>query len=326
MLARYLALSVLVWGCGCNPDEAVPAVGSGPGTESSNERAKPLAPGSPAEAGAATCRAEEEPPAVLRFGVTPYVGSELVTRQFEPILAHLARETGLSFTMVMTSDYQDLLRSLLDGRVDVASLSPLLYVEAKEQQPCIRLLATQVSAGATFYSSYILVPEDAPYESVEDLEGKRFAFGSSSSASGYLFPLTFLMDRGIEPGRFFSEVKYAKDHLDALKMLLDHRVDAVATFARVLEPARSAGLDVGNLRVIAVAGRVPFDAVVAREGLEPETAARVQGALLGLTGATREGREILAGVIELGGWVMSDDSVYEPVRDRLRRVRERSAP
>jgi phosphate/phosphite/phosphonate ABC transporter binding protein len=275
--------------------------------------------------GSRACRVEDVPTELIRFGVTPYVGTELVTRQFEPILAHLARETGLSFTMVMASDYKDLLRLLLDGRVDVASLSPLLYVEALEKQPCIRLLATQVSAGATYYSSYILVLEDSPFESVEDLEGRRFAFGSSSSASGYLFPLTFLLDRGIGPDRFFGEVVYARDHLDALRMLLARRVDAVATFARVLQPARSAGLDVGNLRVLAVAGRVPFDAMVAREGLHPETASRVQKAILQLNSATREGRSVLAGVIELGGWVVSEDSFYEPVRERLRKVRERSA-
>jgi len=272
---------------------------------------------------AGACSYDSQAPEVVRFGVTPYVGSEMVTRQFEPILAHLARVTGLKFTMIVARDYEDLLRAVLDGSVDVVSFSPLLYVEAKETQPCLQLLAMQVSSGATFYSSYILVQEDAPYQSVEDLAGKRIAFGSTSSASGYLFPLAFLLDRGIVPEEFFGEVRFAREHLDALGMLVKREVDAVATFARVLQPARAAGLDVNNLRVLAVAGRVPFDAVCARAGFPQESAALVQKGLLGLNGATPEGRRVLAGVIELGGWVMTDDSAYEPVRERLRRVRAR---
>ncbi len=85
-------------------------------------------------------------------------------------------------------------------------------------------------------------------------------------------------------------------------------------------PARRAGLDVGNLRVLAVTGRIPYDAVVAHPDLAPSLAAAVQDALARLNSTTEEGRRLLGRVVDMSGWVPSVDSVYAPVRETLARV------
>src|SRR3989304_1103072 len=43
-----------------------------------------------------------------------------------------------------------------------------------------------------FYFSYWVVPKDSPYTSLQDLKGKRVAFPSPLSTSGYVFPMARL--------------------------------------------------------------------------------------------------------------------------------------
>jgi phosphate/phosphite/phosphonate ABC transporter binding protein len=273
-----------------------------------------------AEEEGAACREGTVVPEVVRFGVTPYMGVEMVQAQFEPIVDYLAREIGRRVELVPASSYTELEEMLVRGDIHVASVSPVSYVAARRRIPCLQLLLTQVAAGSAYYSSYLLTRADSDVMAVEDLKGRPFAFTARSSASGYLFPRAFLQGKGITPETFFGRVVYGGDHLGALRMLLEGEVDAAATFSSFMGPARRAGLDVGNLRVLAVTGRIPYDAVVAHPDLAPSLAAAVQDALARLNSTTEEGRRLLGRVVDMSGWVPSVDSVYAPVRETLARV------
>jgi phosphate/phosphite/phosphonate ABC transporter binding protein len=268
------------------------------------------------------CEAEEAPPAVLRFGVTPYLDEALLREHFEPVLAHLAQETGYTFELVPGESYAALVDQLARKEVDIASLSPLTYVKARENMPCLKLLLTQVAFGSVSYSGYLVVRADSRITTVEDLRGRRFAFTDRDSASGYLYPQAFLLERGIRAEDFFGQVVFAGDHLNSLKMVLNGEVDAAATFSSFMRPARAMKLDVAHLRVLAVTGSIPHDAVVARPGLAPEVAAAVMTSLAALNTSTDGGRKVLSSDIEANGWVATREWVYDSVRNKLRRLRE----
>lgn len=263
------------------------------------------------------CQSEEVQPKVLRFGVTPYLDKTLLEEHFSQVTAYLTRETGFEFELVTGETYQALVGMLDSGAVDIASLSPLTYVLARQKMPCMRLLLTQVSMGSVAYSGYVVTRADSRVTNVDDLAGKRFAFTNRASASGYLFPSAYLKRRGITPETFFGETIFAGSHLEALRLVLSGQVDAAATFSSFMRPARALKLDVGSLRVLAVTGAIPHDATVARPGLNPGVAASVKAALLRLNTSTEEGRRTLNSSVEVNGWVDTRDSVYEPVRERL---------
>ncbi len=269
-----------------------------------------------------SCESDDIIPPVLRFGVTPYLDADILAEHFGPILTYLGKRTGYTFELVPAESYSGLVDDLAADRVDLASLSPLTYVLAQERMPCLQLLLTQVSFGSVSYSGYLVTRADSAIASVEDMRGKRFAYTTAGSASGYLFPQAFLLERGENPEQFFGATVMSGDHLTALKLVLDGKVDAAATFSSFMRPARARKLDVGNLRVLAVTGRIPHDAVVARPGLAPAVAATIKETLAQLNSGSEEGRMVLGGAVEINGWVTTQDSFYDPVRKRMARLRE----
>jgi phosphate/phosphite/phosphonate ABC transporter binding protein len=304
-----LLLLLLATACSRQTEGPRPLDETGPETSNSESR-----PGS--------CLAGEVVPEVIRFGVTPYLDAHLLSENFEPVLEYLSKRTGYAFEIVPGKGYASLVNDLEEGRVDVASLSPLTYVQARERMPCLQLMLTQVSFGSVSYSGYLVARADSPVSSVGDLRGKRFAFTAKGSASGYLYPKAFLLERGERAEEYFSKVEFADNHIMALKLLLDGKVDAAATFSSFMRPARGSKLDVGNLRVLAVTGRIPHDAIVARPGLPPGVAGAIQEALAQLNTTSEEGREVLGGALEINGWVRTKNSLYDPVREKLERVME----
>lgn len=269
------------------------------------------------------CTATGKVPGVIRFGATPYVGSSVVGRQFEPVLDYLAEHTGREFELVQVSSYEELVELLVQGDVDLVSLSPMSYVKARSALPCLRLLLTQVSSGSAYYSSYILVRADSGITSFVGLEGKRFAYTSRDSASGYLFPTAFALQQGLDPDDFLGETSFAGNHMEAVRMLLRGDVDATATFSWFMKPARAEKLDIGKLRVLAITGRIPHDAVCAHPSIPLEFSQQVADALQELNSTTERGRRILHRVIDLNGWIPTEDSVYDSVRRTMHNVSER---
>lgn len=289
---------------------------------SDDKTASPAQSGTPRpEALPQECPAPTEVPDTLRFGATPYAGPEVLREQFEPIVNYLSESLERPVRLVPTDSYGALLEQLEKGEVDLVSLSPLTYVRAKERMPCLQQMLMQVTNGSTYYSSHIVVHQDAPLASVEDLKDKRIAFVSEDSTSGYLFPVAYLQENGIDVDDYFDKVVFAGDHLRAINMLLTGEVDAAATFSNIFSPARADGIDVGSLRVLAITGRIPYDAVCARPGLDRKLVEEVAMHLFHLNSTTAQGRANLRKVVvDINGWIYTRDSEYDSVRINRRRV------
>jgi phosphonate transport system substrate-binding protein len=130
-----------------------------------------------------------------------------------------------------------------------------------------------------------------------------------------------LIEAGFDAGRVLADARFLGDHLEVLRAVINGQVDAGASFYGALKAGRVRGIDVSGLRVLAVTGRIPFDAVVARPGLDPAVAASVTAVLDRLNGSSPEARAALSGLLDVDGFVPSDDSFYDPVRAMLKAVR-----
>jgi len=261
-------------------------------------------------------------PDTLRIVSTPYMGTDAFREIYQDIARGLSEKLNMPVEWTIGDDYQAAVDTLLSGEAHVASLTPLAYVKAREREPCLKLLATQISRGDTRYSSFILVRKDRGISSVKQLEGKRIAFVNPTSASGFLYPMATLIRAGLDPERVLEDAVFLGSHPKVIEAVVAEEVDAAGTFFSAVAAARAERVDIGVLRVLSLAGRIPFDAFVAHRDMDNELARRIRDVLLSLNTTTDLGRAVLGHQVEINGWVLPSEDAYQTVRETLALVRE----
>ena len=261
----------------------------------------------------------------LRLAVTPYLGPELIDASWKPIARHLSERLGIPVLLVSAQSYQQLIDLVAENQIDIASLSPLSYVLAKQRAPGLQVVAQELAYGATSFSSYIMVRSDDPARSIYDVVGKRIALVDPRSTSGFLFPYSTFLDHGIDPETDFKQVVFSGSHMESIKLLNSGRVDVTAICSGMMRSAVQNHPDDpllagANARILVKAGRIPFDPICLREDFPKTGAAKIQAAFLQLNTRTQAGRRILSASPKISGWIAADDDYYDSVRRVQQRV------
>src|SRR5579871_2076823 len=164
------------------------------------------------------------------------------------------REHDLEFDYVLYSHYERQVEDLAAGRIDVAWNSPLAWVRLCRLAPQARAIAMRDSDRDL--TSVIVVREDSPFSSVQELEGRTVGTGAVDSPQATLIPLQLLADLDVDVRRFDVGVGLHGDHVggerEAAAALRAGTVDAACMIdSNHLLFAREGVLPAGSTRVIA---------------------------------------------------------------------------
>src|SRR3712207_2288325 len=100
----------------------------------------------------------------------------------------------------------------MDGeQISVVAVASFAYILAHDKFQTEVILASVLGGGKT-YTGQIVAHVDSGITSVEQLQGKKFAFVDPSSASGFLYPNALLASRGIGYKTASSETIFAGGH------------------------------------------------------------------------------------------------------------------
>lgn len=249
--------------------------------------------------------------AALVFGVYPSNDIGKVSQAFAPLEAYLQAAIKRPVRLIVSKDYDELVRRLSDGSVDLAWLGPNAYLSALKAMPAIRYLATYLERDAkgrpsAYYRSLIVSATGSGITSLSQLKGRHFGFVDKGSTSGYAYPLVMLKDAGIDIDSFFSKQFFLKKHDKVAEALLAGSIAAGAisdgTYAAIMAERGPV------LTVLAESGPIPLDALVARPGLAADTAAALSAALLAL----KPGDEVLAAIERHLAWPAMGFAVMPP--------------
>ncbi|MEP7069529.1 MAG: phosphate/phosphite/phosphonate ABC transporter substrate-binding protein [Usitatibacter sp.] len=263
-------------------------------------------------AGPATAQERE-----LRFGFTPVLSESAMRAEFEPLMTYLSDVLGRKVTLYIATNYGDLRTQIEAGNVDIGSFSPFAYVDATRGGK-IRIIAQSILEGSATYRGLVIARKDSGLRSVSDLEGKRFAFVDQKSTSGYVYPRAMLVEKGVDPARYFKETFFAGSHDKVIAAVLEGRADAGAIYDGALGVAKAKGLPVDDLVTLSSTDPIPHDAIAVRIGLDETLIARIQAALMDLD-KSPAGRAVIANSKKkLTGHVLADDTLFEVVRRTAR--------
>lgn len=232
------------------------------------------------------------------FGI---VSSDPAAR--EALAGYCAALTSALGTLIypqVERSYRELSTKLAQGGVDVAWAPPLLAADARANHGATVLASLRRSGSGIYHAAFFARVEDA-LRDVGALHGKRVAWVDRDSASGYVVPRRWLGQAGHAPDAFFSAEVFGKTHEGTIDLVLRGAADVGATYA-VLEPGSRRLLDAGwlhagaradRLALVATAGVVPPDAIVATKRVDDGLRQRLQAALLGGVDGERHGARIV---------------------------------
>ena len=196
------------------------------------------------------------------------------------------------------------------GKADIVWLATLSYVIAKDKCPDAQLLVTSIRFGSQFYNGQIIVGADSGIESIEDLNGKSFAFTDPASTSGYLYPTALLEKSGVE----LAESLFAGSHNSAALAVYNGRADAAATYVDVRNSLEGDFPDIKEkTKVIALTDDIPNDTITAGPDVPADVADNFKQAMLDIVG-TEEGLKAVYDIYEWEGAAEAEDSFFDPVR------------
>ena len=227
----------------------------------------------------------------LRVSAIPDEAPTELLRKFEPLGAYLEKELGMPVKFVPVSDYAAVVEALAADRVDLAWLGGFTFVQTRlKTGNAIPLV--QREQDAVFTSKFIT--SDAGVQSLADLKGKTFAFGSVSSTSGSLMPRYFMLKDGITPENFFSRVAYSGAHDATVAWVQAGKADAGVLNASVWDKLVAAGkVDTDKVRVFATTEPYYDYNWTVRGNLDPQLTARIKTAFLALDPADPAHKAIL---------------------------------
>lgn len=248
----------------------------------------------------------------LTFGAYATDRPGEMVRKLRPLLDAIERgleqRTGQSVRVKtqIAGDYRQGIDQLVDGRVDFVRFGVTSYVTAKTEQPDLALLAIESNRGSKQFFGIICVAAEGPIQSVEQLRGKRFAFGNELSTFGRYLSQQFLVQNGIRSSDLAAH-SYLGRHDKVGAAVASGLFDAGALKESTFNKMVDQGKPLRALAKLPIVTR-PW---AARSDLPAPIVAALRDTLLRL-----EDEQALK-AIRRQGFLPSSDSDFDPVRQAM---------
>jgi phosphonate transport system substrate-binding protein len=273
--------------------------------------------------GALTCSKAEEQRQVLRVGFVPAENAQQVALNAQPIVLILQKELGLEVQPFVATDYTGVVEALRANKLDIAFLSPASYVLAKIEAH-VKVVLKSHRRERPYYYAAIITHVDSGIETLEDLRNKTFAFGDPLSTSGHIFPRKMFEEKGINPVKDFKKVIFSGGHDATVLAVLNHKVDAGATFANFPDGKNAAWTqylkdpeEQKKIRAIAYSEPIPSDNLVVNANLDPRLAKKIANIFLDLS-KDPAGKKMLRDLYKIDGFIPATDRDYDSVREAFK--------
>jgi phosphonate transport system substrate-binding protein len=262
-------------------------------------------------------------PTRIRFSVLSLESGQAVQAYWQPILADMARQTGLQVTPYFASNDAPLIKALRIRQTDAGLFSNVSGLEAVRHGGGEVFARTVDPSGADGYRSVLIVPAKSKTTLEKVLKCDRtltLGMGDAVSMSGALAPLTYLFaPRGIDPARCFKQVRSGATRQANLLAVAGGRLDVATnnTISMMLNRAEGRH-ESDQVRVIWTSPPLPEEPIIWRKDLDPALKEKVRQFFLtyaqGDTPLAARQRGYLSKV-NIGGFKPADDNHLLPVRE-----------
>lgn len=240
--------------------------------------------------------------------------------RYEPLAHYLSEKLQMEVTLKILPRYGNVIDNFISTGMDGAFFGSFTYALAHNRLGLEVLARPESVEGRSTYFGMILTRKDSGILDVKDMKGKRFAFVDKATTAGYLLPLAYFKENGIENYRtYLGETYFTGTHEDAIYDVLRGKADIAAAKNTVFDRLASENQAVADeLRVLKVSPEVPENGLAVRKDLDPALIKKIKETLLAMNEDT-DGQLVLE---RLGAqrFIETSDKDYEPVFDYARKA------
>ena len=193
----------------------------------------------------------------LRVAVAAMISPKETFVYYRQLLDYVGERLGYSAQLIQRKTYGEINELFSKGQIELAFICTGPYASGRKAYG-FEGIATPVVRGQPFYQSYLIVNKNSPYEKLEDLRSRNFAFTDPESNTGSLVPVYWLAEIGESPASFFKTLNFTYSHdnsiLAVAKGLVDgatvdshkweyysHRNQTYTTMTRVIKKSEPFG-------------------------------------------------------------------------------------
>jgi len=244
----------------------------------------------------------------LIMGVHPFLSPAEVEKKFTPLANYLSSQTGINIKIKVGSSYQEHIQYVGLDKVDLAYMGPAAYVIMEHQYGEKMILAKLQVKGKSFFQGNIIARKDSGIKTIDDLKGKRIAFGDPNSTMSYIVPHDMLHQSGV-----FADNSTAHDFL--------HSHDNVALGvlmgdfdAGAVKPAIFKKFEKQGLHIVAITPKISEHLFVTRTNLPESQVNALRSAMLKMN-KSNAGQDALRAIkTSITGLVKTSNSDYNNLR------------
>ena len=266
---------------------------------------------------------------VLNFGIISTESTQNLKSRWIPFLQRMEEETGLVIKPFFAPDYAGIISGMQYNKVQVAWLGNKAAISAVDRANAEIFVQTMDEAGIGGYYSHLIVHQDSPHTSLEDVlknaKNLTFSNGDPNSTSGFLVPWYYIFSKNnIDPKTAFKRTVNANHETNALSVA-NKQVDVATISSEGLmrlestQPAKRA-----MLKVVWTSPLIPSDPLVWRTDLPQDVKEKLNNFFLtfGVSGANAESDRAILKSMTWGTFRPSSNEQLIPFRE-LKLFKER---
>jgi phosphonate transport system substrate-binding protein len=255
----------------------------------------------------------EEAPQSFRLGLIPEQNLFHQMDRYEPLAAYLSTRVGVKVELKVLPRYADVIDGFVSRDIDGAFLGSLGGALALVRLGVEPLARPEWTDGTSTYRGLIIVRKDSGIATGADMKGKRFVFVDTMTTAGWLLPLHYFKDQGIDDYRsWFKEFYFAGTHDGAIVDVLEGRADVGGAKSTVFDALTNDDPRTSReLSILAESPEVPANGLFVRKDIDGAIKNRLKLALLGM-GQDEESKKALS-ALGASKFVVSTPQDYKTV-------------
>jgi phosphonate transport system substrate-binding protein len=231
------------------------------------------------------------------------VPAEMV-RRMTPLTEYLTKKTGIKVSFRASPNLGSAVNELGKDFTQIAYLTPVAYIEAHDKYKA-QPLVSPLTHGKSTFNLVIAVRSDSPYKTMEDLKGKKFAFGDQKA----LLQRAVVVGAGVKL-EDFSNYGFLKHYDNIAKAVLNKDFDGGILKDTIYEEFAPKGL-----RKIYTSPPLSSYLFAVSDRLPPATVKKLRNAFLELNASNPGHAAVLKELDKgYGGFEPQEDKDYDPTR------------